>query len=726
MASSRDAAEILGIVGGPVKDPKSKKRKAVVETQPRLSGISREVQALMGDSVPPVQILEAPKYKSRPSLANKLHKPKHWDERSFVPAARSDGLVLKHWKRALSSNPTAQPNGDTEMTDSEQPSAQIEYQYEDEFNMGKWSVAIRVPEYTLEQYDKHFKHDDWTKEETDYLMRLASDYDLRWILIADRYDPEELHASQAHEDGMDLAKQYGPRTMEQLKSRYYQIAAQDLEIKTPKASMNPSEFALYEKMRNFDPEIEAKRKMMAEKLFERTKEEADEERALLEELSRITKNEEEFISVRKDLYARLEAAPSLRRNERGEEQNIVLSSANLSDLLSRLFSKEKQLKKRIVPNEPASAALTSATEGRSRANTTLSRRDTMDTPTESNKKGSISQTPFVKQLSEAEEEKYGVSHPAEKLTSGVTFRHEKINRVTTAKSQVQTQKINAALTELGIPARLSMPTDKVCKEFERLVGQIQLLLDARKTLTRVTEEVKTLEEMKRQRLGLPAPAGAAEGDDAMQVNGTERLTQDSSTAPNAPEASQTNVGDGEPGPAVHDEDDDAEAEDDVDASNLEQTQVEEDDEADEPQNQDESFAQDDDSDNEEDAGDEDDDAEGTAALIRGAENSDDDDDDDEDDPSDERAQTPLVEEDDDDDAVEQSDNNDSDAENEAEGEAAETNGDVTMEEVEPAENDPDARFALSTSAGHKRGASVVSDASGAGSNRSGLGRKRKR
>ena len=73
-------------------------------------------------------------------------------------------------------------------------------------------------------------------------------------------------------------------------------------------------------------------------------------------------------------------------------------------------------------------------------------------------------------------------------------------------------------------------------------------------------------------------------------------------------------------------------------------------------------------------------------------------------------------------------------EQEAKDLSEEETEDVTMNEVESADGDPDidddaAEASRPTSAGsrgHKRGASVVSEASGAGSNRSGAGRKRKR
>lgn len=740
MASTRDAQDILGIGGGPVKHANKKKKKKIIETQPRLTGISREVQALMGDSVPPVQILDAPKYKSKPSLAAKLYRARHWDARVFTPGARKDGLHLSHWKRALPLQRPANTNGDTLMENGEKENSKLEYQFEEEFPMEKWDIHVTVPQYTDEQYEKHYQTDDWTREETDYLMRLISDYDLRWILVADRYDPLEIPPATAIDTGenTEIAKQYPPRTVEQMKSRFYSIAAQDLELRTPKSTMNPTEFTLWERMRNFDAKTETLRKNTAEKLFERTKDEAEEERTLLEELNRITKNEDEFISMRRDLYARLESAPSLRRNERGEEQNIVLSSAGLSDLLSRLFAKEKHLKRRLpAPAEGNAQAQQGQPEGRVRSNTQISRRDTMDTPTE-NKKASVA-LPVPKTLTKAEEEKYGVSHPTERLTSGVSFRHEKINRITTAKSQVQTQKVTAALNELQIPARLSMPTEKVCKEFERLVGQLQLLLDARKTLTRVSEEVKTLEEVRRQRLGEPASTEEQrQGDStnadqsAASANGVNSHTESSTQNISASQPAEDDEDEG-PGPAI-DEDDDAEAEDDddVDASRIDRTEIEDDEDLEDTQNNetqqdvdDEDDNEDEDEDQEDDDDendDEDDDDEGMQALRRGAVNESDDDSD-----AEAKNPEPLVEEGDSEEEDEESDGENADQDED------ETQ-DVTMNEVESAKGDPDIddppiEESRPTSAGsraHKRGASVISDASGAGSNRSGLGRKRKR
>lgn len=54
---------------------------------------------------------------------------------------------------------------------------------------------------------QHLKSDDWTKEETDHLLDLCKRFDLRFIIIHDRYDRET----------------YKNRDVEDLKDRYYFI-----------------------------------------------------------------------------------------------------------------------------------------------------------------------------------------------------------------------------------------------------------------------------------------------------------------------------------------------------------------------------------------------------------------------------------------------------------------------------------------------------------------------
>ncbi|ETN42365.1 uncharacterized protein HMPREF1541_01519 [Cyphellophora europaea CBS 101466] len=746
MASAGDIRDIMNLGQAGPRQPAPKKKKRV-EPQPRLQGVTREVQALMGDSVPPIAIVEQKLYKSKPSVAQKLYKPRHWEERPFENGGRTDGLVLRHWKRSIprAARPqTISTPTDVEMTDGvKEPTESTGPQFEAEFPTEKWNVQPPIATYNDDQYEAHLKSDEWTKEETDYLISLCRDFGLRWILIGDRYDPQEIKGEGQH----------ATRTTEALKHRYYTIAAKMMEVSTPPNNMTASEFQLWEKMRNFDAKTETMRKSMAEKLFERTKEEAEEEKLLLEELYRITKNEEDFIALRKDLYSRLESAPAIRRTERGEEQPTAMyqTSQGLSMLLQSLLAKERKLKRPTNPNEAAHPS--SVDQRRSGQPNQYSRRETMDSTTDSpapSKKASISQ-PQVRTLTPAEEIKFGITHPTERITSGVQFRHDKINHLLMAKSQVQTSKIQAALTELGLGHRVLMPTERVVREFERLITNVHLLLDARKTSEKVANEIKVLEEARRIRLGQPK-----EGEEG-------GVGQDESKKPDAHAATAAHEA---TGAEKADEDDDAAGEDDMDESRVEtaadestmqvddadgddDAEGEEDDddaveksavaEDEDDEDNDQSYADLNKDDEEEEEAEDDEEDEGLNALGK-------DDDEEEDDAeadddlgaeveSDEDAaeaaenESDAADEANDNEDEEEEENDEEDqatpaaqptpSEAEAEAEADEKGGSV----AEPSRPSSSHSLALKS---HKRSASVISDASRTGSNRSGMGRKKRR
>lgn len=784
MAAAGDVRDILDL-GRQAPGPKFKPKKKSTEAKPRASGLNRELQGLMGDSVPPVQLTEAPKYKSKPQLLQaKNFKPRHWEQRSFTHGARSDGLTFRHWKRAIPGTNTQSTSASKGLSptsiatgeENKESPAVPGYQYEEEFPSEKWNVKVQVASYTDEQYSQHLKADDWTRSETDYLMNLCREYDLRWILIADRYVPDEI-APETPElsvlasedamivDGPEVPRKapYPERSMEALKSRYYTVAAKMLALHNPPSNMTQDEFNLWEKMKNFDAKTESTRKALAEKLFERTKEEAEEEKLLLEELHRITRNEEEFLKMRKELYDRLDPAPSKRSN--GEEQSTAMyqTSSGLSLLLQTLLQKEKRFKRPpSLTTGPDGAQVNTATPGddrryeKGRHSGQFSRRETLDSQGEQTgpqKKGSQSQ-PHVRTLTPEEELKFGVSHPQERLTGGVSFRHDRISKITTGKSQIQTQKLQQALIELGVPARLVMPTEKVCREFEKLVGQIQVLLDLRKTAEKVGAEVKVLEEMRRIRLGLPKdgePAVSADKAEAASANTTE----------NVPPQIRADDDDGDAAEAM-DEDEDAigEEEDEVGRKDG----AGEDDE-DEHANEDTGSG-----DDEEREGNEDEDAEvegdeeeveeeqGSLAGDAGEEEEEEEEDDEEEEEEEAENQgetsfgQPREEdevddeadgEEDEDNDVDQEEGDEAEAEDEDSGgeqqdmsEAEQVDEDSAGEEDAGASAADDSESASelsrppsSQSAGpslRKRSASVLSEGSKAGSNRSGLGRKKRK
>ena len=818
MAGASDIRDIMEL-SAPSDAPKPSKRTQPSAAVPRLTGISREIYALMGDRAPPIPIGDSmTKYKSKPKYQQRDWKPRKWEQRAFVNGARRDGLVLRHWKL---SNPVANGevvplSGTTTANDVEGEGGvealagaeetggmvvkttadgqQITTRFSDEFPMEKFNVPVQVPKYSEEQYNTHLKSDTWTKEETDYLMELCRDHDLRWFIIADRwnFDPEEgrddEEKTQANGDSMDVdgagdnarsknPKWPQPRTMEQLKSRYYVVAAAVLAITRPPNDMLPSEYALWEKMQKFDAATETQRKKLAEALFSRSEDEAMEEKLLLAELKRIVDSEDQFLSERKDVYARLESVPSTRR----EADINFQSSAALSALLQNLLAKEKRGKVIRAPDGTASAGAAQVPAPPERTQSwekgahpnQYTRRNTLtedgDQPPQ--KKGQSAAN--IRKLTPAEETKYGVSHH-DRLTSGISFRHERVQKLTQAKSQAQTLKLQSALTELEIPPRLVMPTEKVCREFERLIGQVNLLLDVRKLGEKVRSEVQVLEEARRIRLGIPKEANR--NGDAMDANkkenGEQQKAENSAPAEANEDQPATNgqvqneVTTSQPGlesksqeePTGEDEDEGKD--DDADDSDQKE-ENEETDESEENEEMEESKVDLDD-DNESEQGEDDDDDEDQQQVEEGdLEEEDEDeetrlnlnlDDDDEEGQEDENDAegSPEVEESELAGDESGSEAEDVDAEDGEDGEDAEDDeededggdeqGDEDGEEPQVAQSDGDddpeeaagvdeKELSAPPSAAtrlHKRSASVISEGSRAGSNRSVGGRKRRK
>lgn len=362
---------------------------------------------------------------------------------------------------------------------------------EQEYTFAKYNIKARTPRrYNDDEYNRLLRSDDWSREETDYLMDLATEYDLRWLLIADRYDYQPRMDTEPDANAIVPAKQV--RTMEHMKGRYYKIAATMLAIEHPPAEMSEAEFEMHEKMQKFDPEREKARKDLAALQLDRTADEVREEAMLLEELKRITSNEQNFITERRELYSRLEVPISVGNTA------MYQSSQGLSQLLQTLLQADKSKKRRSILG-PDGAVASPAGQTPTQAGP-LGRAETPTTNLAAgNKKGSISlPQQMVRTLTPAEEARYGVQHH-ERVTAGVQFRSDRAQKLTQAKSNVQTLKLAGALAELEIPVRLFMPTERVCKEFEKLIQSVNMLLDARKVAEKVEGEIRVLEAAKAER-----------------------------------------------------------------------------------------------------------------------------------------------------------------------------------------------------------------------------------
>lgn len=97
-----------------------------------------------------------------------------WQRRSFRRLTRGEGqkaLSLQHWVR-----------GKTENNKSDERAALF-----DKLNCRTDVISYRVGEYESAGLDKLPSSSSWSKEETDTLMELCKQFDLRFTVIADRF-----------------------------------------------------------------------------------------------------------------------------------------------------------------------------------------------------------------------------------------------------------------------------------------------------------------------------------------------------------------------------------------------------------------------------------------------------------------------------------------------------------------------------------------------------------
>ncbi|KAH8887763.1 hypothetical protein GQ53DRAFT_749454 [Thozetella sp. PMI_491] len=520
----RDVLNLPSVHAG----PRPSKKQKTSASRPNLKGLAREVQYLGGDN--PIAIVPEVSFFKKRRLANKP--AAKWELRPFANSARGDdgALLLRHWRRKTTDGDAMQVDSEPRPEDDNIENQESPEKLEDSA-FSKYNVKVDVPQYTEAQYNSNLESDDWTKEETDYLLDLAREYDLRWALIWDRYDfaPEGSEGEGGNGTSTAVIPAPKQRSMEDLKARYYGVAARMMIAQTPAQHMNRQEFELYETMLHFNPAQERTRKEFAVSTMARSKEEAREEESLLLEVRRLLARSQRFNEERRELYNRLDYPHT------ETDINAFKSSNGLNTLLQNLMNIDKSKKRKsLVGPESAATATATATapgsavsEGHNRRESiaaSVSHRDsivgTPATPAEptptSKKKGA--QPPERRKLTELEEKTYGVSHH-DRLGSGPTFRYEKINKLYSHKSGQQQMRMTNALSELDVPSRLAMPTAAVVTQFEVLWAAVANLVDLRKTSDKLEAEIKVEEARKATRV---EKQPAAEKADASEATGTEK------------------------------------------------------------------------------------------------------------------------------------------------------------------------------------------------------------
>ncbi|KAI6710805.1 SWR1-complex protein 4 [Diplocarpon mali] len=485
--SSHDVRDMLDLPGEA--GPRPAKKQKLSAPRSVLKGLAREVQNLGGDNpiaiVPEVISFKKKRFGSRKPAVK-------WELKAFKNSARDgDNLVLHHWRKKDEAPPTVVAEDGTALPHSE---PEIE-----DSTFAKFNVRVNTPRYTDEQYKLNLQSQDWSKHETDYLLAIVQEFDLRWPVIWDRYDYQP-PAPQMKTEFADVAMVTPPkvRTMEDMKHRYYVVAAAMMKVNTKVEVMNHAEFDLLERMQKFDPAKEADRKKFAEAAFSRTKEEAIEEESLLLELKRILARSEKLSDERRELYHLLEAPAST------SNVSMYSSSQNLHGLFQQLMNVDKTKKRKSIMDAGSNSAPGSINQT---SQTNIDRRESSVRESISgpsgagapnNKKGPA-HAPERRQLTPEEEKLYGVKRFDRITTSGPNFRSDRIKKPITSKSQTQQLKINNVLNELGITSTLFMPTAEVGEFFDALLTGVNLLLDQRKHLDKLQGELNTALNIKAER-----------------------------------------------------------------------------------------------------------------------------------------------------------------------------------------------------------------------------------
>lgn len=242
-----DAKDILGLpkvaVHGVDKRPKPFK-----ETPKKPDGVSREVYALTGGLPLVMPALDISNLKKRPSSdSDKIS----WQWLPFTSSARRDNLELYHWVKVVNG---VRPTGD--------------------YAFAKYNKTVDVVQYTDEEYAKYLTDPNWTRHETDQLFDLCRQFDLRFIIIADRFTPS--------------------RSVEELKNRYYSAARAILLAKAP----SPEEVAdhpLVKDHYNIIHEVERKRALAT--MLSQSRQQEREDAELLAEAKRITESRQNAKNV---------------------------------------------------------------------------------------------------------------------------------------------------------------------------------------------------------------------------------------------------------------------------------------------------------------------------------------------------------------------------------------------------------------------------------------------
>lgn len=290
------------------------------------------------------------------------------------------------------------------------------------------------------------------------------------------------------------------RTIEDLKDRLYKVSAVILE----KSGDEIKDAALIRSLKSFNKNKEYERRSYLEHLIERTPTEIAEEESLVVEARKLE------LAAKKMLIERAQLLQLLDFPQASGSVQKYMTSQGLTDLYNVLMNADKSKKRKIetpVPPELGPSALphtqlmqVKQQEAQQRVNRKTSRRKKKATSPESHSSSSLPYDNEVMEihnllrsrLTQEQMDVYGISLHEEKIQPGVVLRSQKLPSF---KPMVQ-NKVFEMLNEVGIAARPTMPTARVCHKFEELMKSMASLIDLKKQTDNLRTEISLIKSQR--------------------------------------------------------------------------------------------------------------------------------------------------------------------------------------------------------------------------------------
>lgn len=432
---------------------KKKKMKRLIEPIKRPQGVHREVWGLMckyDSDQPPLIPTQEPKVYKHPK-ANLRHGVRRWHFVEFKNPARSDSATFSHW-RCVNDDPAK------------------------EYPFAKFNKQVNVLKYTDAEYAQYLSHDDnWSRAETDHLFELAKRFDLRFYIISDRWDPAMFPPANRK------------RTIDELKDRYYKVVG---ILQRYRGGVDESQIYV------FDFEHEHKRREQLEKLFNRSKEQVDEELYLMEELKKIEIRKKERERKQQDINKLLTAAVDMDKGVLGKSSAAATAGA-LANQKNRTggvvdprnpAAAAKRLKQRKFSTSGGGANKSAATEsGNTSLNTSLDNINLSPSQVAGSNSAELKNKKAA--LFKTVVESTGIKFPDAK-TTGVALRSYKM-KLPQSVGLKKLKVIEQLLDELQIEQK-PIATENICEQFNELRSDIVLLYELQQALTNYEFELQTL------------------------------------------------------------------------------------------------------------------------------------------------------------------------------------------------------------------------------------------